>query len=93
MKKARMSNLNSPFSGTVKPDIPLRQPLEEESKLKRRAAKEIFEKEKWEKVMQNKLKIELEEEKHIEEKKVSFYFFFYVDNACAEGNREALQAH
>lgn len=60
-RKTRMTH--SPYLISDKPDIPLRSPLGEESKSKRKAAKDIFEREKWEKVMQNKLKLQLEEEK------------------------------
>ena len=64
-----MSHAGSPYFSSEKPDIPLRQPLEEEGKSKRKAAKDIFEREKWEKVMQNKLQKQLEEEKKLEDKK------------------------
>lgn len=67
-KKSRIGT-GSPYHLSDKPDIPLRQPLEEESKSKRKAAKDIFEREKWEKVMQNKLDLQTQEEKRIEEKK------------------------
>ena len=72
-RKARLSNEASHYFSAEKPDIPLRQPLEEENKSKRKAAREIFEKEKWDKVMQTKMKWQMEEEKRIEEKKVYIF--------------------
>ena len=43
MKKARVSSQgNSPYYATDKPDIPLREPFEEEAKRKRKMAKEIL---------------------------------------------------
>lgn len=63
MNFRKTAMIQSPYLVSEKPDIPLRSPLEEESKSKRKAAKDIFEREKWEKVMQNKLKLQLEEEK------------------------------
>jgi hypothetical protein len=70
-KNTRLSH--SPYYAADKPDIPLRQPLEEESKSKRKAAKDIFEREKWEKVIQNKLDLQLKHEKHLEKKKKKLF--------------------
>jgi len=56
----------------------LRQPLEEESLCKRKAAKDIFEREKWEKVIQNKISKQLEEETQLEKKKVSDFIIISV---------------
>ena len=45
IRKARVSSQgNSPFYTTAKPDIPLREPLEEEGRKKRKMAKDILEK-------------------------------------------------
>lgn len=69
MRKNRTSTVHSPFFSAERPDIPLREPLDEESKNKRKAARDIFEREKWEKVMQNKYeKDQLENEKKLEGK-------------------------
>ena len=64
-----MINTGSPLLTNAKPDIPLRTPLEEESKSKRKAAKDIFEREKWEKILQNKLKMQHEHEEKLEKLK------------------------
>ena len=70
-KNNRLSH--SPYYAADKPDIPLRKPLEEESKSKQKAAHDIYEREKWDKVMQNKIKIREEYEKKIEEKKKKMF--------------------
>ena len=78
IQRAKMINPGSPFLTTTKPDIPLRQPLEEENKSKRKAAKEIFEKEKWEKVIQNKIKMQHDHDEKLEKFKKVVYSFQLV---------------
>jgi len=49
-------------------DIPLREPLDEDFKLNRKLAKQIYEKERKEKVLKNKM--DLQEEMKIKQKKI-----------------------
>jgi hypothetical protein len=62
-----MSPGNSPYLSTEKPDIPLREPLEEEGKSKRKIAREMLEMELKRMVYKNKLEQEEKLEKEAEE--------------------------
>ena len=51
-----------------KPDIPLREPLDYDYKVQRKLAKNLYNKEKWNKVIENKSKLQEDEAKRLSDK-------------------------
>ena len=51
-----------------KPDIPLREPLDYDYKVQRKLAKNLYNKEKWSKVLENKVKLQEDEAKRLADK-------------------------
>ena len=70
IQKTRLSQGASPYYSPEKPDIPLREPLEEESKNKRKVAREMLETELRKLVHQNKQNNEEQRRKEAEKLQV-----------------------
>ena len=93
-KTRMMSPGTSPYFSAEKPDIPLREPLEEESKSKRKVAREMLEMELKKMVYKNKLEEEekLDQQTEKYKKKIDKKLDFAEKHIKLENERIVLKA-